>query len=72
MKAAIYTNKNCEEASINRCRKDMAVTGTPNKFSYWGNDDVTFELGLDKFGVDFSNLDCRVDPKRNFLCWIKD
>ena len=38
----------------------MAGTGKINNFAYWGNDDVTFNLGLEKFGVDFSELDCPV------------
>ena len=41
----------------------MAGTGIINMFAYWGNYDVTFDLGLDKLGVNLSKLDCPVEPK---------
>ena len=34
-----------------------------NKFAYWGDDDVPFEIGLEKFGVNLSDFDYRVDHK---------
>ena len=63
IQAIIYTNEKCEEARINRGRKDMAGTGIINMFAYWGNYDVTFDLGLDKLGVNLSKLYCPVEPK---------
>ena len=72
MQAFIYTDEKCEEARINRCRKYIYGTGKLNKFSYWGDDDVTFDLVLEKLGVDLSELDCPVEPKRKIRCWIKD
>jgi hypothetical protein len=70
--ALIYSAAKCEEARIEQDRKDMAGTGNHNKFGYWGDDDVTFDLGLEKFGVDLSELRIQVEPNRKFKCWIED
>ena len=72
MQAVIYTTAKWEELRINCCRKEMNCTGKINKCSYWGVYDVTFDLVLQKFGADLSDLDCPVEPKRKFRCWIKD
>ena len=72
MKTVICTTSKCEEARIYRCRKEMAGTVKLNKFAYWGNDDVYFELVLDKFGVDLNELNFPVDPKQKIRYWIKD
>ena len=49
----------------------MAGTRKLNSFAYWGGDDVTFDLGLDKFGVDLRKLGIPVDPKLKFVFLIK-
>ena len=72
MKTVICTTSKCEEARINRCRKEMAGTGKLNNFTYWGNDGVYFKLVLEKFGVNLSDIDCPVDPKQKIRYWIKD
>ena len=66
MQDVIYTTEKCEEEIIDICKKYMDGTGKLNKFAYWGDDNVTFNLGLEKFGVDLSNIDCPVEPIRNF------
>ena len=43
-----------------------------NKLAYWGDDYVTFKIVLSKCGVHLSELDCPVDTKRKFRCWIED
>ena len=50
--------------SMHIYRKETAGTSKLIKFSYWVDDDVTFYLGLEKFGVDFRYLDCPVKPKQ--------
>ena len=42
----------------------IADTGKPNKFAYWGNDDVTSDLGLEKFDVDLRNIDFPLELKK--------
>ena len=66
MQDIIYTTEKCEEEIIDICRKYMDGTVKLNKFAYWGDDDVTFNLVLEKFGVDLSDIDCPVEPIRNF------
>ena len=50
----------------------MAGTVNLNKFAYRGDYSLTFDLVLEKFGVDLSKLDYTVEPKRKFTCWIED
>ena len=50
----------------------MSSTGKLDKFLYWGNDDVTFDLGLEEFGVDLSEIYFPVDTKQKFRCCIED
>ena len=43
-----------------------------NNFAYWCDDDVNFDLGSKKIGIDLSKLDCQVDSKLKLRCWIED
>eukprot|EP00957_Ditylum_brightwellii_P118173 9013233-Ditylum_brightwellii.AAC.1 len=37
----------------------------------WGNDDIQFDLGLERWDVDIDNLKVNV-PKHIFCAWIED
>eukprot|EP00957_Ditylum_brightwellii_P091601 6974633-Ditylum_brightwellii.AAC.2 len=37
----------------------------------WGDDDIQFDFGLERWGVDINDLKANV-PKRIFCAWIED
>ena len=64
----IYTTARVEEARIKTVALEDAID---NRQIEWGEDDESFNLDLEKFGIDTTELSKPVVPKRKFLCWVE-
>ena len=65
----IYTTSRVEEA---RVMAESMENATGRTEIAWTDDDTTFDLQLEKFGIDTIALSTIVIPKRRFCCWVED
>jgi hypothetical protein len=65
----MYTSARLAEARLERIEKEKIDAGNSDM---WGDNDVNFYLGLDKFGVDVDSLKDAGQPKRKVNCWIEE
>jgi hypothetical protein len=61
----IYTSARLAEARLERIEKEKIDAGNSGM---WGDDDINFYLGLDKFGVVVDSLKDAGQPKRKVNC----
>ena len=65
----IYTTARVEEA---RVMAESMKNATGHREIAWTDDDTSFDLQLEKFGVNTIALSIIVIPKRRFCCWVED
>mmetsp|Transcript_4135 Transcript_4135/g.9385 ORF Transcript_4135/g.9385 Transcript_4135/m.9385 type:complete len:331 (+) Transcript_4135:30-1022(+) len=68
--AIIYTSAKVNEARI--LQQAMEKIDAKGKDAMWGDDDLNFDLGLERWGVDVDELKEMGVPKRIFRGWIED
>ena len=65
----IYTPARIDEA---RVKAEAMENASGDREIAWNDDDTSFDLQLEKFGVDTDALTTTLIPKRRFFCWVEE